>query len=51
MKKPAKIVVGTWCIANCRVPCDHVPTRSWAYFQARDLMLAVIESLKQEERT
>jgi len=33
---------------NCRVPCDHVPTRSWPLFKARDLMRGVIESFKQE---
>ena len=37
--------------SNCPVPSDHVPSRSWAYIQARELMTAVIESLKREERT
>jgi len=35
-------------LPNCRVPCDHVPTRSWPLFKARDLMRGVIESFKQE---
>ena len=32
----------------CRIPCDHVPTRSWPLFKARDLMRGVIESLRQD---
>jgi CRISPR/Cas system CMR subunit Cmr4 (Cas7 group RAMP superfamily) len=35
--------------AICRVPCDHVPVRSWPLFRARQLMRDVIESFKQEQ--
>ena len=34
--------------SSCRIPCDHVPTRSWPLFKARDLMRGVIESLRQD---
>ncbi len=33
----------------CRVPCHHVPTRSWALFKARDVMRGLIEVLKAEQ--
>ena len=43
LRKPIK-----WKLldANCWVPCDHVPVRSWPLFRARQLMRDVIESFK-----
>ena len=32
----------------CRVPCDHVPRKSWAFFEARAVMLGVLESFERE---
>jgi hypothetical protein len=37
-------------LPKCRVPCDHVPTRSWALFKARDVMRGLIEDLKAEQK-
>jgi hypothetical protein len=34
---------------SCRVPCDHVPVRSWPLFKARQLMRGVIASLQGEK--
>ena len=34
--------------ASCRIPCGHVPIRSWSLFKARDVMRGVIESFKAE---
>lgn len=34
---------------NYRVPCDHVPVRSWPLFKARQLMRGVIESFNEVE--
>jgi AAA ATPase domain len=31
---------------SCRIPCDHIPLRSWPLFQARDVMRGVMESLQ-----
>ena len=36
-------------VAECWVPCDHVPVRSWPLFRARQLMRDVIESFKQDQ--
>jgi hypothetical protein len=36
-------------ILRCRVPCDHVPVRSWPLFRARQLMRGVIASLQGEK--
>jgi hypothetical protein len=36
-------------VPRCRVPCDHVPIRSWAFFRAREVMRGVIESFKAEQ--
>jgi hypothetical protein len=36
--------------AKCLVPCDHVPTRSWPLFRAREIMPALIESFKQGKK-
>jgi hypothetical protein len=36
-------------LLTCRVPCDHVPIRSWAFFRAREVMRGVIESFKAEQ--
>ena len=33
----------------CRVPCDHIPVRSWPLFRARELMWSVIESFEREQ--
>ena len=35
-------------IPRCRVPCDHIPLRSWPLFKARDVMRGVIESFRAE---
>jgi len=35
----------------CCVPCDHVPIRSWPLFRAREVVPALIRSLKQELRS
>jgi len=35
----------------CSVPCDHVPVRSWPLFRAREVMPALIKSLRQELRS
>ena len=37
--------------ASCRVPCDHVPVRSWPLFRAREVMREVMASLKQEQQS
>jgi adenine-specific DNA-methyltransferase len=34
---------------SCRVPCDHVPVRSWPLFKARQLMRDLIASLQGEK--
>jgi hypothetical protein len=34
---------------KCRVPCDHVPICSWAFFRAREVMRGLIESFKVEQ--
>ena len=31
-----------------RIPCDHLPIRSWPLFNARDVILSVIESFKAD---
>lgn len=36
---------------NCRIPCDHILRRSWAFFQAREVMRDVVESFKREQST
>ena len=36
---------------TCRVPCDHLPRRSWALFQAREVMRGVLESLTAKQPT
>ena len=36
---------------TCSVPCDHVPVRSWPLFRAREVMPALIKSLRQELRS
>ena len=36
---------------SCSVPCDHVPVRSWPLFRAREVMPALIKSLRQELRS
>ena len=36
-------------LARCQVPCDHIPIRSWPFFQARALLQAVIASFKAEQ--
>jgi PAS domain-containing protein len=33
---------------TCRIPCDHMPIRSWPLFRAREVMRGVIESFKAE---
>jgi hypothetical protein len=38
-------------IASCLVPCDHVPVRSWPLFRAREIMPALIESIKQGKKS
>jgi hypothetical protein len=38
-------------LLGCRMPRDHVPTRSGPLFKARDLMRDVIESLRQDSAT
>ena len=35
-------------VASCRVPCDHIPRKSWAFFEARAVMLGVLESFERE---
>ena len=37
-------------LPTCRVPCDHVPVRSWALFKAKDLMRELFPNLKAEPR-
>jgi len=32
---------------KCRDSCDHIPRRSWALFEAREVMRSVIESYKR----
>ena len=39
-----------WRLISCRVPCDHVPARSWPLFIARNLMRGVMESFEREKR-
>jgi len=36
---------------TCSVPCDHVPVRSWPLFRAREVMPALIKSLRRELRS
>jgi hypothetical protein len=36
---------------SCPISCDHIPRRSWAYFQAREVMHSVLESFKREQST
>jgi hypothetical protein len=36
---------------TCLVPCDHVPVRSWPLFRAREIMPALIESIKQGKKS
>jgi hypothetical protein len=33
---------------NCRIPCDHVTARSWALFNAREILREVIRTVKAE---
>ena len=33
----------------CRVPCDHIPERSYPLFQARDLLQAWVTGLQRGE--
>ncbi len=33
------------------ISCDHIPRRSWALLQAREVMLGVLESFRQEQNT
>ena len=37
--------------AKCEVPCDHIPTRSWPLFRAREVLHGVIESIQREQTT
>ena len=37
--------------AGCPDSCDHIPRRSWALFQAREIMRSVLESFKREQST
>ena len=37
--------------ADCRIPSDHIPIRSWPLFLARELMRDLIETLKAEQST
>lgn len=43
---------GRWDLdlPRCRVPCDHVPVRSWTLFKAKDLMRELFLNLKAEPR-
>ena len=43
--------LGADLITNCRIPCDHLPRRSWALFQAREVMRGVLESLTAKQPT
>ena len=36
---------------RCEVPCDHIPTRSWPLFRAREVLHGVIESIQREQTT
>jgi hypothetical protein len=36
-------------VFSSRVPCDHVPVRSWPLLKARQLMRDLIESLRGEK--
>ena len=38
-------------LATCPDSCDHIPRRSWALFQAREIMRSVLESFKREPST
>jgi hypothetical protein len=40
------IVLGGMAAVSCRIPCDHIPLRSWPLFKARDVMRGVMESLQ-----
>jgi hypothetical protein len=46
---PVEVFITFTMVAECRVPCDHVPIRSWAFFRAREVMRGVIESFKGEK--
>lgn len=37
--------------ATYPISCDHIPRRSWALLQAREVMLGVLESFRQEQNT
>ena len=39
------------CGDNCPIPCDHLPRRSWALFQAREVMRGVLDSLTAKQPT
>lgn len=47
-KLPEKDEVG---LKRCPDSCDHIPRRSWALFQAREIMRSVLESFKREPST
>ena len=38
-------------VLNCRVPCDHVPVRSWPLFRAREILPALIAALRQGHKS
>ena len=42
-------LVAAVSLSPCRIPCDHVPIRSWPLFKARDVMRGVMESFKVEK--
>ena len=36
--------------ASCRVPCDHIPRRSWPLFKARAVLAGLLASLSLENK-
>ena len=47
----AKVEAAPNFLANCRVPYDHIPIRSWPLIRARDVLRGLIETLKAEQAT
>jgi hypothetical protein len=44
-----KMLCGTG-IVTCRVPCDHIPRRSWPLFKARAVLAGLLASLSLENK-
>ena len=45
-KQTTPVMDRRFLVGSCWVPCDHIPSRSWPLFQARDVLQSLITSLK-----